>query len=162
MKVVLEEIDPSNLAPTRVRQSSPIHEKLAMVKNDSKYHGRLLSVAVYDLPDEEGKAHTAKQLMQSTYGGNATVLGFTFSVARSADGSEEYLVAKFTPDDIVAGNYGMFQKAKAVKAQQASDRRDIIAEVAAGELLMEDGEVQWQAAGGLPGKLSDRVAAALK
>jgi hypothetical protein len=133
MQVVLDNLDPKLLAQTRA-QTRELHEAIQQIQDDESYHNRLLKIAVFPLPSEQGKAHQQKQNMTNFYGRTPHIAGLVFSVARSVDNSEEYLGVQFVPELIQEGAWEEFQEEKAQKAQEAKERkeqRDLEAKIAA-------------------------------
>lgn len=123
MKVTLETLDPRLQTKTRA-QTTELHQTIGRIKENEAYHGKLLKIATFVLPDEQGKAHGQKQNMVNFYGNTAEIDGLTFSVARSVDNSEEYLGVVYSPEDIVDGAWDAWQEEKAAKAVAAKERKE--------------------------------------
>ena len=123
MEVVMEDLDSHLLAQTRA-QTTELHKTIEKIKNDPAQHNRLKKIAVFQLPEESGKAHQQKQNMTNFYGRSPEVDGLVFSVARAVNGREEYLGVQYVPELIKEGAWEEFQDEKAEKAQQAKERKE--------------------------------------
>lgn len=123
MEIVLEELDSHLLAQTRA-QTKQLHEAIDKIKSDETLHNRLLKIAVFQLPEESGKAHQQKQNLTNTYGRTPEIDGLVFSVARAIDGTEEYLGVQYVPELIREGAWDDFQEDKAEKAAAAKERKE--------------------------------------
>lgn len=122
---------PEDAVVTSRTLTSPIHDLLATLANDEKYHKSLRTLAAFKLPQEKGKAHQQKQNLTNAYGNTPAISGFEFVVTRAVDNSTEYLGVIFDPDKIVAGEYEKFAKRKAEKQAAAKERKALRDEKAA-------------------------------
>lgn len=122
MKFTLEPMD-ENVRITSRQTSSPVHDALATIQADEKYHGQLMKLASFTLPEEKGRAHQQKQSLTNTYGNSPAILGFNFVVTRSIDNSTEYLGVVFDPSRMEEGAYDTWAEAKDAKAAKAKERK---------------------------------------
>jgi len=124
MKIDVKPANPSLLVQTRGGETGEIRAALDEIERDEELHNKLLTVSVYEIPAEEGKAQAHKQSLQNGYGMVPAISGWQFSVARSVDSGEEYLAVQYMPQEIVDGAWEDFQKEKKAKAQAARERAE--------------------------------------
>lgn len=123
MKVAnLEVIDQEELVQRRRTEMTPLHEKIQQLQDDPTKHNELLHLAIFDLPEEVGRAHTVKQNMTNVYGTDVGVSGLEFSVFRNRANTEEILGVIYKPDSAVPGAWEAFVEDKAKKAAEAKER----------------------------------------
>lgn len=123
MKVEVKPLSPSLLVQSRGGAVTELRGALNDIEADEDLHNKLLTLAVYSLPDEKDQAHAHKQSLQNTYGRGPDVLGYQFSVARATDNSEEYLAVKYMPQEVVDGAWEEFQAEKKEAARLARERK---------------------------------------
>lgn len=123
MDIVIDELDPRLLGSTRSTQVSELRATCEKIRNDEKYHNRLLKIAVFKLPAEEGGAQKQKINMVNWYGPSPDIDGWVFSVAKAMDNSEEYLGVQYLPDLVVPGKFEEWEDDKREKAEHAKIRQ---------------------------------------
>ena len=124
MKVDVKPLNPVLLVQSRGGEVAELRAALDEIEQTEEFFNKLLTIAVYSLPDEAGKAHAHKQSLSNAYGKSPEVAGWRFSVARAPDNSEEYLAAQYMPEEILEGAWDEFQTEKRQAAKEAKERAE--------------------------------------
>jgi len=87
-----------------VRRTANLYdEDLKHLCSTTKDHNVFQVLAEFKLPEEKGKAGSARQSLTAKYGNLPSVAGFTFKTVRDLGGDVEYLAVRYQPDAIVEG-----------------------------------------------------------
>jgi hypothetical protein len=122
VRVRVEPLDEKLLASNR-NNAIQLRQAIEDIKADPGLHNMLLQIAVFSLPEEDGKARQCRQTLCNYYGRTPDIDGLVFSLAHAVDNSEEYLAVQYLPDLVVAGRWDAWQDECQKKAAELRERR---------------------------------------
>jgi hypothetical protein len=157
MKVTVEALNPALLITRQGKNTQELRSALESIREDETKHRRLLKLATFSLPEEDKAAHSYRQSLMDYYGPDASIDGFTFSVATAADNTEQYVAVAYDPNKIEEGAWEAWKDDKAARHQAANARRMAVDGYVAGIVTIEDLTKTWQASGGNLDKMTQAV-----